>query len=213
MKRLDFIIDKLITTTERSLRTLFGNVHALRPYPAKGNIMDQGLTTKERLQSIRLMRVNHTGEICAQALYTAQALVTQNKPLQQHLDTAAQEELDHLAWTRRRLQELEGSPSLLNPLWYTGAFAIGLFAGFLGDGVSLGFIVETEKQVETHLEGHIYKLPHTDKTSYLVIKQMQLDEGRHALDAEKAGAVKLPKSVTIIMQASAKMMTSTSYYI
>ena len=159
------------------------------------------------------MRVNHVGEVCAQALYTAQAATTRNPALRAHFERAAHEETDHLAWTRQRLDELGDRVSLLNPLWYAGAFAIGLVAGRISDAVSLGFVVETEKQVAAHLQSHLDKLPAADDASRAIVTQMKLDEERHADDALQAGAVELPKPVKTLMRLCAKVMTTTAHHI
>lgn len=160
-----------------------------------------------------LMRVNHVGEVCAQALYASQALSTRNPALRQHFIAASKEEGDHLAWTRERLDELGTQPSLLNPLWYAGAFGLGLLAGRLGDKISLGFVMETERQVEAHLASHLDRLPEGDHASRAIVAQMKDDEARHAQDAQGAGAFELPQPVKALMRASAKVMTATAHYI
>jgi 3-demethoxyubiquinol 3-hydroxylase len=157
--------------------------------------------------------VNHVGEICAQALYTAQAMTTRNEVLRTQFEQAAREETDHLAWTQSRLDELGSRPSLLNPLWYGGAFAIGLAAGKLGDRVSLGFIVETERQVEAHLQGHLERLPAADHASRAIVAQMKDDEAAHAKQAQTSGAAELPAPVKLAMRAAAKVMTTTAHYV
>jgi ubiquinone biosynthesis monooxygenase Coq7 len=157
--------------------------------------------------------VNHVGEICAQALYTAQAFATQNDTLRAHFMRASLEETDHLAWTEQRLKELGQPKSLLNPLWYGAAFGIGLLAGRLGDPVSLGFVVETENQVEAHLDRHLSLLPTNDHASRAIVAQMKDDEIRHALDAQKAGAVELPPVVKNLMKMAAKLMTTVAHRI
>ena len=159
------------------------------------------------------MRVNHVGEICAQALYTAQALATRDPGLRRHFEAAARDETDHLAWTNERLQDLGSRPSLLNPLWYAGAFGLGLVAGRLGDRVSLGFVVETERQVEAHLDSHLERLPADDHASRAIVSQMKADEAQHAAQALAAGAVPLPAPVKGLMRAAAKVMTTTAHYI
>jgi len=159
------------------------------------------------------MRVNHVGEVCAQALYAAQALTTRNPELRTQMERAAREETDHLAWTRERLDELGDRPSLLNPLWYAGAFGLGLLAGRLGDPVSLGFVVETERQVEAHLQGHLESLPEGDHASRAIVSQMKDDEAAHALNAQAAGAAELPLPVKLAMRAAAKVMTTTAHYV
>jgi ubiquinone biosynthesis monooxygenase Coq7 len=171
------------------------------------------LSPAERRQSAALMRVNHVGEVCAQALYTAQAAATRNPALRAHFEAAAREEGDHLAWTRERLEELDARPSLLNPLWYAGAFGIGLLAGRLGDRVSLGFVVETERQVETHLQSHLSRLPAADHASRAIVAQMKADEAAHAAQALSAGAEVLPAPARAVMRAAARVMTTTAHYI
>ena len=159
------------------------------------------------------MRVNHVGEVCAQALYTAQAAATRDPLLRRHFEAAAREETDHLAWTRDRLDELGDRPSLLNPLWYAGAFGLGLVAGRLGDRVSLGFVVETERQVETHLDQHLDRLPAGDHASRAIVTQMKQDEASHAAQALAAGAAELPAAAKLLMRAAAKVMTTTAHYV
>ena len=157
------------------------------------------------------MRVNHVGEVCAQALYTAQALATKNAALRAHFTRASAEETDHLAWTKQHLDELGARPSLLNPLWYAGAFGLGLLAGRLGDRVSLGFVVETENQVEAHLQSHLSRLPVHDHASRAIVAQMKDDEVRHAVDARRAGALELPAPARALMKAAAKVMTTVAH--
>lgn len=159
------------------------------------------------------MRVNHVGEVCAQALYSAQAMTTGNPALRNQFERAARDETDHLAWTRQRLRELGARPSLLNPLWYAGAFGIGWLAGRTGDALSLGFVVETERQVEHHLEQHLKRLPETDTASRVIVQKMKEDEVEHAAMAEKAGALALPVPLRWAMRAAAKVMTGTAHYI
>ena len=159
------------------------------------------------------MRVNHVGEVCAQALYTAQAFATSNKALRAHFMQASAQETDHLAWTRQRLSALGERPSLLNPLWYAGAFGLGLLAGRLGDGLSLGFVLETENQVEAHLANHLNLLPAADLASRAIVAQMKEDEAGHALDAQQAGASELPNAARKLMRAAAKLMTTVAYRI
>lgn len=171
------------------------------------------LDEQERRHAAALMRVNHVGEVCAQALYTAQALVTRSAALRAHFERAAAEETDHLAWTADRLSELGERPSLLNPLWYAGAFGIGLLAGRLGDRVSLGFVVETERQVEAHLQSHLERLPTSDHASRAIVVQMKDDEAAHAAQAVQAGGVELPPPAKALMRAAARVMTATAHYI
>jgi 3-demethoxyubiquinol 3-hydroxylase len=157
--------------------------------------------------------VNHVGEVCAQALYSAQALSSSNPALRRQFEHAAREETDHLVWTARRLRELGTRPSLLNPLWYAGAFGIGLLAGRAGDAISLGFVVETERQVEHHLESHLDRLPATDVASRAIVSRMKDDESAHAIAAEHAGAATLPLPMRWAMRAAAKVMTTTAHYL
>ena len=159
------------------------------------------------------MRVDHVGEVCAQALYSAQALATSDPNLRRQFERAASDETDHLAWTAERLDELGTRPSLLNPLWYAGAFAIGLVAGRAGDATSLGFVVETERQVERHLDSHLERLPAGDLASRAIVAQMRDDEAGHALAAENAGAKRLPGPVRWAMRGAARVMTTTAYYL
>jgi len=171
------------------------------------------LDDAQRRLSGALMRVNHVGEVCAQALYTAQALATRDDGLRRQFEHTAREETDHLAWTQQRLRELGARTSLLNPLWYAGAFGIGLVAGRLGDAVSLGFVVETERQVEQHLEQHLSRLPDADSASRAVVQQMRDDEARHGAQAQAAGAAPLPAPVRWAMRAAARVMTSTAHHL
>ena len=203
--------DRFISLLDQSLRTVFAHHHAARPDPAQG-ISTLTLTDAERAESGALMRVNHVGEVCAQALYAAQALATRNPQLREQFVQASSEETDHLAWTEARLADLGARPSLLNPLWYAGAFAIGYAAGKLGgDGVSLGFVVETEHQVAAHLGEHLERLPAADLASRAVVARMQADEAQHAADAQKAGAIALPQPVREAMRLAAKVMTSVAH--
>lgn len=159
------------------------------------------------------MRVNHVGEVCAQALYNSQALTARDPALRRHYEAAAREEVDHLAWTEARLAELGARTSLLNPLWYGGSFAIGLLAGWAGDALSLGFVLETERQVERHLEGHLNRLPPGDAASRAIVDQMKIDEARHAQQAQEAGAAALTAPVRIAMQFAARLMTRTAHHV
>ena len=204
-------VDRFISLLDQSLRTVFAPHHAARPDPAQG-IAALTLTDAERAESGALMRVNHVGEVCAQALYAAQALATRNPHLREQFLQASAEETDHLAWTEARLADLGARPSLLNPLWYAGSFAIGYAAGKLGgDGMSLGFVVETEHQVGAHLGEHLERLPAADLASRAVVAQMQADEAQHAADAQKAGAVALPKALREAMRLAAKVMTTVAH--
>jgi ubiquinone biosynthesis monooxygenase Coq7 len=205
-------MDRLLGTADAALRTLFSRQRAARPCPVVAGD-DTLLTAQERRQAAALMRVNHVGEVCAQALYTAQAAATSNLALRRHFESAAREETDHLAWTRDRLEELGSRPSLLNPLWYAGAFGLGLLAGRLGDRLSLGFVVETERQVETHLDTHLDRLPAGDHASRAIVVQMKEDEAAHAAQALAAGAAELPWLAKTLMRAGAKVMTTTAHYL
>lgn len=210
------MLDALLTAADTALRTVFAPARAARPMPMPPGALAQAetsLSQEEQQLSAALMRVNHVGEVCAQALYTAQALSTPNMQLRQHFTRACHEETDHLAWTRQRLEELGSRPSLLNPLWYAGAFGIGLLAGRLGDRVSLGFVVETERQVEAHLMSHLDRLPAQDQRSRAIVTQMAEDEVQHALQAQKAGALELPAPVQGLMKAAAKVMTTVAHRI
>ena len=205
-------MDRLLGACDQALRTLFARPRSARPCPVVPAEATH-LGAQERKHAAALMRVNHVGEICAQALYTAQALATRDDALRASLEQAAREETDHLAWTQSRLDELGGRPSLLNPLWYAGAFALGLAAGRIGDRVSLGFIVETERQVEAHLQGHLERLPAADHASRAIVAQMKADEAAHADRALAAGAVDLPAPVKLAMRAAARVMTTTAHYV
>lgn len=206
-------VDSWLSAADHALRTLSDASVASRPYPASPSLDSPLLDADERKLSGALMRVNHVGEICAQALYQAQALATRDDDLREHFRTAAREETDHLAWTRRRLSELGDRPSLLAPLWYLGAFGIGLLAGHTSDATSLGFVVETERQVERHLQGHLERLPAADLESRQIVAQMKEDEGRHAREAQGAGAVELPLPVKLAMRATSKVMTTIAHRI
>jgi 3-demethoxyubiquinol 3-hydroxylase len=204
--------DRLLISLDNALRTVSGSVHAARPCPrplAPPGDLDEA----ERREAGALMRVNHVGEVCAQALYQAQALTARDPALRARMAEAARDEVDHLAWTQQRLAELGDRPSLLNPLWYAGAFGIGLLAGRAGDKVSLGFVVETERQVEDHLAGHQDRLPAADTASRAIVDQMKADEARHADQALAAGAQRLPAPVRWAMRAAARVMTTTAHRI
>ena len=209
-------IDQALSLVDRALRTLGGKSPAGRPYPADAVVDEVGapeMTDAERDAAAALMRVNHVGEICAQALYEAQAFGTPEPRLRETFLRAAREEADHLAWTQRRIEELGGRTSLLNPLWYGGAFAIGLAAARLGDRVSLGFMAETERQVEQHLQGHLERLPASDTASRAIVEQMKLDEAAHGQTALQLGGVELPLPIRAAMRLAARVMTSTAHRI
>ena len=214
--------DHWIASADNALRTLLGHHTAARPIPrpvpaaAQSDETDKSdppLSEAERTLSAALMRVNHVGEVCAQALYSAQALGSRTPALRAQFDAAAREETDHLAWTETRLAALGGRTSWLNPLWYAGSFAIGLVAARRGDAASLGFVVETERQVEQHLASHLERLPAADRASRAVVAQMRTDEARHAQEAEAAGAAPLPAPARWAMRAVARVMTATAHRI
>ena len=206
-------IDRLILEFDTALRSMVGGAHARRPTPGSEVGGNLGLDAAERKHAAGLMRVNHVGEVCAQALYQSQKLVARNPEIQEMLDHSGQEEMDHLAWCETRLQELGSHTSYLNPIWYAGSFAIGLAAGLAGDKWSLGFVAETEKQVENHLESHLEKLPKEDQRSRAIVDQMRLDEIAHGQAAKNAGGAHLPALIQKIMQAVSKVMTTTAYRI
>ena len=206
-------LDALLSGANRALATLADAAPASRPNPARGIEDDTPLDPAARRLAASLMRVNHVGEICAQALYEGQAASTPDPELAREFRRAAIEEGDHLAWTRERLEELGDRPSILNPLWYAGALALGVVAGRAGDRWSLGFMAETERQVEAHLEGHLGTLPEADRRSRAIVEQMKADEVRHAEFATARGGAELPAPVRDAMRAAAKVMTSVAHYI
>lgn len=208
-------LDRVLGTLDIGLRTVWGHHHAHRARPDEpGSIGDDApMTEAERSLAGALMRVNHVGEVCAQALYNAQALATPDPELRAHFDAAAADEVDHLAWTEQRIRELGTRPSVLNPLWYAGAFAIGLAAGRMGRRASLGFVIETERQVEQHLQSHLDRLPAQDRASRAIVTQMRDDEARHASDAQHAGGLRPPPPVRWLMRAAAKVMTTAAHRI
>jgi ubiquinone biosynthesis monooxygenase Coq7 len=204
------MLDALILGFDRTLRTLTGIATSARPVPG-ADVPEAALTLPERRHAAGLMRVNHTGEICAQALYVAQALVARDPSIRARFAQAAREEEEHLAWTRTRLAELDSRPSLFNPIWYAGSFAIGVAAGIAGDDVNLGFVVETERQVEEHLTGHMERLPDGDAKSRAIVLQMRDDEARHGAMAQAAGASPLPFPVKGLMRVAADVMRTVAY--
>lgn len=207
-------VDRALALCDRALRTLGGRPPSTRPYPADAVVDDAqapDMSDAERNEAAALMRVNHVGEVCAQALYEAQALGTPDPRLRETFMHAAREEADHLAWTQRRIEELGGRTSLLNPLWYAGAFGIGLLAARLGDRVSLGFMAETERQVEHHLQGHLDRLPAADTASRAIVEQMKVDEVNHGQTAMQLGGIDLPLPVRSAMRLAARVMTTTAY--
>jgi ubiquinone biosynthesis monooxygenase Coq7 len=206
------LLDPLILQIDQALRTVFAMAPTIRPMPGEDQPAAD-LTDAERKHVAALMRINHVGEVCAQALYAGQAFTARESAVREALERAAWEETEHLNWTERRIEELGGRKSLLNPLWYAGAWTIGAIAGRLGDPVSLGFVAETERQVEAHLEGHMSQLPASDLRSQAIIDQMKADEVAHAQTALSLGAAELPAVAKGAMKVAAKMMTQTAYWV
>lgn len=213
------VVDGLLSEIGRAIQVLDGSVHAGRPNPAgkpakaAAQNAAEPLTSAEQKHAVGLMRVNHVGEICAQALYRGQALLCGDAPIQRLLHQAANEEVDHLVWCRQRLTELESRPSLLNPFWYVGSFSLGLVASRAGVARNLGFMAETESQVERHLNQHLTDLPLHDERSRIIVKQMRDDEIQHRMTAETHGAQKLSRPARLVMRAMSKVMTITAYRI
>jgi ubiquinone biosynthesis monooxygenase Coq7 len=205
-------LDRWLDTAQRALETIAGDPPALRRNPAD-DAPDIVLDDAERRHAAGLMRINHVGEVCAQALYVGQAAVARDPRTRAHLMHAAQEETDHLAWCADRLRELDSRPSLLNPLWYAGAYAIGTVAGLRGDGWNLGFVVETERQVEAHIDEHLESLPAADARSRAILEVMKADEARHADNAEAAGARRLPMPIPQAMAVASRVMKAVAYRI
>jgi ubiquinone biosynthesis monooxygenase Coq7 len=208
MKRLDEVVIGL----DRILRVVAGVASSSRRNPA-AKISDVELDNAERRHSASLMRVNHVGEVCAQALYDSQAHFAKSEFLKEQFRQAGREEEDHLAWTSERLRELGSRTSLLNPLWYAGSYAIGAIAAKLGDAKSLGFVVETERQVEAHLAEHLTTLPANDLKSRAIVEQMRVDEVTHGANAQALGAASMPAPLRDVMKAMAKIMTTTAYHV
>ncbi|MBJ9659600.1 MULTISPECIES: 2-polyprenyl-3-methyl-6-methoxy-1,4-benzoquinone monooxygenase [Burkholderia] len=207
------LFDELINEFDRGLRAIAGVSRMTRPLPVPADDTSQELDAEARKHAAGLMRVNHVGEVCAQALYQAQKLSTSSPSLKALFEESAREEEDHLAWTMQRLRSLDSRPSLLNPLWYGGALAIGLVAGRLGDRASLGFMAETERQVERHLDSHLSELPSGDAASRAIVEQMRDDEAKHGRTAADAGGAELPMPARWLMRAASKVMTRTAYYL
>ncbi len=213
MQRKQSYIDGIILQADRALRTVFGEPPGSgRDNPAE-SAADGDLSTMERAESLGLMRVNHAGEVCAQALYQGQALTARRAETRDQMQQAAEEENDHLTWCRQRVHELGGHTSLLNPFWYTGSLVIGAFSGLLGDKWSLGFLAETEEQVVNHLDGHLQHLSDRDRKSRAIVEQMKIDEARHRNSAISAGGVNLPAPVKKLMTLASRVMTTTAYRI
>ena len=210
-------VDQIVAGADQALRTLSRSARSQRPMPGRlatpDSVESATLDPQDKRLSGALMRVNHVGEVCAQALYAAQALTARSPELSAQMAKAARDETDHLAWTEQRLAELGDRPSLLNPLWYGGAFALGLLAGQAGDRWSLGFVVETERQVEQHLASHLQRLPACDLASRAVVAQMRDDEAAHAAAAELAGGMTMPAPVRGLMRAAARVMTRTANWV
>lgn len=211
-------VDEIVGAADRALRTLSGSVNAARGNPAHATtdleaVPSSAMTEAQRRHAAALMRVNHVGEICAQALYEGQALGTSDHLLKGIFRRAADEEIDHLGWVRERIEELGGRPSLLNPLWYAGSFGFGLLASRIGSGASLGFMAETERQVEQHLQGHLQRLPEADLRSRAIVETMREDEARHGETARSAGALSVPAPVRLAMRLAAKVMTTVAHRI
>ena len=207
-----FNLDHIITEFDKGLRTLFSKAQSVRPFPDAG-LPEAELSAGEKKHATGLMRINHSGEICAQALYQGQALTARDPQVQSQLQQAAQEETEHLAWTSQRVHELGGHLSLLNPVWYSGSLALGAFAGLLGDKWNLGFLAETEHQVGGHLQSHLASLPPQDEKSRAVVQQMYVDETLHSEMAKRLGGADLPFPVKLAMRASSKVLTRTAYWI
>lgn len=204
--------DKLITTFDKGLRTVFAVGIGARPRP-DAHLEDAALDEASKHHAAALMRINHVGEVCAQALYSGQALTSRNPQIVKALEHAADEETDHLAWCEARIKELGGRKSLLNPVWYAGSFTLGAMAGALGDKWNLGFLAETENQVSIHLQNHLSQLNETDLKTRTIVLQMQQDEATHAQEAVQLGASELPAMVKAGMRFASKIMTRTAYYV
>ena len=211
MSRNYSAIDRLIISFDTALRMAGGHAQAAKRENPASEIPDVVMDEGNRQHAAGLMRINHAGEVCAQALYAGQAATARGRDVQASMQQAANEEIDHLAWCKDRLDELDSKPSRLDPLWYAGSFAIGAVAGLAGDGWSLGFLKETENQVEAHLEGHIEKLPPEDARSRAILDQMKIDEAKHAQMAEDSGAYELPETVRGLMKLTASAMKAVAY--
>jgi ubiquinone biosynthesis monooxygenase Coq7 len=205
-------LDRLLAGVERALEAVAGKPEAARVSPG-ASMAEAVLDAAGRRQAAGLMRINHTGEVCAQALYVGQAALARDAGTRQHLLHAAAEETDHLAWCAERLEQLDSRPSLLNPLWYAGSYAIGAAAALVGDPVSLGFVVETERQVEAHLAEHLERLPAGDQRSRAILVQMQTDEARHADQAQARGGIALPQPIPTLMRGASAVMKAVAYRI
>ncbi|MET0255276.1 MAG: 2-polyprenyl-3-methyl-6-methoxy-1,4-benzoquinone monooxygenase [Luteibacter sp.] len=202
--------DRLLAGVERAMEAVAGSPEAARRSPGDA-VPDAPMSDAERRHAAGLMRINHVGEVCAQALYVGQAALARTEETRRHLMHAAQEETDHLAWCAERLEQLDSRPSVLNPLWYAGSYAIGVAAAAVGDPISLGFVVETERQVEAHLAEHLQRLPAQDQRSRAILSQMQADEIRHADAAQARGGVDLPWPLPRLMHAASAVMKTVAY--
>ncbi len=206
------MIDRMIIEFDKGMRTVFSEAHTVRPHPDR-DVADAPLNSREKRHAAALMRINHSGEVCAQALYNGQALTARNPATEAALRQASQEETEHLAWCEKRIRELGGHKSLLNPVWYGGSFALGALAGALGDKWNLGFLAETETQVGKHIEHHLSWLPANDTRSRAVLEQMKTDEAKHATTALDHGGAELPAPIRLAMKLASKVMTHTTYRI
>ncbi|NEX21287.1 2-polyprenyl-3-methyl-6-methoxy-1,4-benzoquinone monooxygenase [Thiorhodococcus mannitoliphagus] len=206
-------LDRLLINADHAMRTLFGRPQTTARSNPASNLAETELRKDQRKHVARLMRINHTGEVCAQALYQGQALTAKLPDTRQRMEQSAEEENDHLAWCETRLEELGDHKSLLNPLWYAGSFAMGAAAGLAGDKWSLGFVVETERQVESHLDSHLEQIPAQDEKSRAILEQMKVDEIKHAQVAKSAGGADLPGPVRLAMKVTSRVMTRTVYWV
>ncbi|MFM1956269.1 MAG: 2-nonaprenyl-3-methyl-6-methoxy,4-benzoquinol hydroxylase [Pseudomonadota bacterium] len=208
------MLDRLIVEFDKGLKTLTANAHSVRPHPDQNiNQATEDLTSEEKRHAASLMRINHCGEVCAQALYNGQALTAKNPETVKALEQASKEETEHLAWCEKRIQELGGHTSFLNPIWYASSFTLGAIAGALGDKWNLGFLAETERQVGRHLNHHLETLPSNDAKSRAILEQMKIDEAEHAKTAVHLGAAELPTPIKAAMQSMSKVMTKTTYHL
>ncbi len=207
------MLDRLIIELDKGLKTLAANAHSIRPHPDQNIAPTTELSADDKRHAGALMRINHCGEVCAQALYNGQALTAKNPETVRALEHASKEETEHLAWCEKRIHELGGRTSLLNPIWYAGSFTLGAIAGALGDKWNLGFLAETERQVGAHLNRHLDELPTADNKSRAILEQMKTDEAEHAATAIHLGGAELPSPVKAAMQAMSKVMTSTTYHL
>lgn len=206
------MLDKLIIEFDKGLKTLTASAHSVRPHPDE-NVQETELSAEEKRHALGLMRVNHCGEVCAQALYNGQSLTAKNPQIVDALQQASKEETEHLAWCEKRIYALGGHTSFLNPLWYAGSFTLGAIAGAIGDKWNLGFLAETEHQVGAHLEKHLHELPASDEKSRAILEQMKTDEAQHADTAIGLGGAELPAPIKAAMKQMSKVMTSTTYYL